>query len=115
MTSTLPRKRTRDDDDSDGPSRKLFASSSRDESSPEPREIDSLEVSFTLTSSKCLSLKTGPVAQTFRKEAIYRRMKYYSREHEKAKQRLDEAKLESRKLEAAIVAMETCWKTVRRF
>lgn len=47
--------------------------------------------------------------EQFRKEAIYRKMKYYSRENERKQQRIAELELRKSKCEASLAAMTACW------
>ncbi|KAF5380344.1 hypothetical protein D9615_004567 [Tricholomella constricta] len=84
------------------------------EEQDEPAEGDNLEVNALIfTCGGVLNEKP----QLFRKEAIFRRMKHYSREHERSQSRI--AELERRKLtcEAGLAAMAACWnqlvKTIR--
>lgn len=50
----------------------------------------------------------------FRKEAIFRRMKYYSRESERCQSRIVELERQKSKCEAGLAAMETCWQQVKK-
>ncbi|KAF8813812.1 BRE1-domain-containing protein [Phlegmacium glaucopus] len=55
----------------------------------------------------------------FRKEAIYRRMKHYSREHERSQARIQELERRKSTCEAGLAAMSACWaqllETIRLF
>lgn len=48
----------------------------------------------------------------FRKEAIFRRMKHYSRESERCQSRIAELERQKSRCEAGLAAMETCWQQV---
>ena len=50
----------------------------------------------------------------FRKEAIFRRMKYYSRESERCQSRIAELERQKSRCEAGLAAMETCWQQVEK-
>ncbi|CAK5281609.1 unnamed protein product [Mycena citricolor] len=47
--------------------------------------------------------------ELFRKEAIYRRMKHYSREHERGQIRIAELERRKNACEAGLAAMSACW------
>lgn len=49
----------------------------------------------------------------FRKDAIYRRMKYYSREYERSEARVAELERRRNSCEAGLAALEACWTQVR--
>ena len=49
----------------------------------------------------------------FRKEAIFRRMKYYSRESERCQSRITELERRKSRCEAGLTAMEACWAQVK--
>lgn len=51
----------------------------------------------------------------FRKEAIFRRMKYYSRESERCQSRIAELERRKARCEAGLAAMEACWAQVKIF
>ncbi|KAL1704896.1 hypothetical protein EV121DRAFT_204769 [Schizophyllum commune] len=51
--------------------------------------------------------------ETFRKEALYRRMKHYSREHERAQQRIANLERGRSRAEAGVAAISACWSQVR--
>lgn len=53
--------------------------------------------------------KDGDNLEMFRKEAIYRRMKYYARESERCQSRIAELERQKSRCEAGLAAMETCW------
>ncbi|KAJ7647129.1 BRE1 E3 ubiquitin ligase-domain-containing protein [Roridomyces roridus] len=57
--------------------------------SEEPADLDNLEM--------------------FRKEAIYRRMKHYSREHDRSQSRIIELERRKNACEAGLAAMAACW------
>lgn len=48
----------------------------------------------------------------FRKDAIYRRMKYYAREHERSEARVAELERRRSTCEAGLAALEACWTQV---
>lgn len=48
----------------------------------------------------------------FRKEAIFRRMKHYSREGERCQSRITQLERQKSRCEAGLAAMETCWQQV---
>ncbi|KAL1728810.1 hypothetical protein EV714DRAFT_214338 [Schizophyllum commune] len=50
--------------------------------------------------------------ETFRKEALYRRMKHYSREHERAQQRIANLERGRSRAEAGVAAICACWSQV---
>jgi hypothetical protein len=50
--------------------------------------------------------------QLFRKEAIFRRMKHYSREHERSQVQIAELEQRKNTCEAGMVAMAACWEQV---
>lgn len=50
--------------------------------------------------------------QLFRKEAIYRRMKHYSKEHERSQTRIEELELRKSTCEAGLAAISACWAQV---
>lgn len=76
----------------------------------EPIEADNLEVKRVVPGSQ--PSDSGFILQLFRKEAIFRRMRYYSRENERSQTRI--AELERRKItcEAGLAAMSACWAQV---
>ncbi|KAI0930463.1 hypothetical protein AcW1_009141 [Taiwanofungus camphoratus] len=47
--------------------------------------------------------------EMFRKDAIYRRMKYYAREHERSEARVAELERRRSTCEAGLAALEACW------
>ncbi|KAH9949593.1 BRE1-domain-containing protein [Amylocystis lapponica] len=47
--------------------------------------------------------------EAFRKDAIFRRMKYYSREHERSQARVAELERRRHTCEAGLAALEACW------
>ncbi|KAL1743369.1 hypothetical protein HDZ31DRAFT_65099 [Schizophyllum fasciatum] len=47
--------------------------------------------------------------ETFRKEALYRRMKHYSREHDRAQQRIAQLERSRSLSEAGVAAISACW------
>jgi E3 ubiquitin-protein ligase BRE1 len=51
----------------------------------------------------------GEKLEMFRKEAIYRRMKHYCREHERSKARIQELERRKNTCEAGLAAMSACW------
>ncbi|KAG5654397.1 hypothetical protein H0H81_003221 [Sphagnurus paluster] len=59
----------------------------------------------------------GTNLELFRKEAIFRRMKHYSREHERGQSRIAELERRKHTCEAGLAAMTACWnqlvKTIR--
>lgn len=48
----------------------------------------------------------------FRKDAIYRRMKHYSRENERSQARIEELERRRHTCEAGLAALEACWTQV---
>jgi E3 ubiquitin-protein ligase BRE1 len=50
--------------------------------------------------------------QLFRKEAIFRRMKHYSREHERSQAQIAELEQRRTTCEAGMVAIAACWEQV---
>ncbi|KAI8993085.1 BRE1-domain-containing protein [Trametes punicea] len=53
--------------------------------------------------------KDGDNVELFRKEAIYRRMKYYLREAERSQARVAELERRRSQCEAGLAALEACW------
>ncbi|KAH9892516.1 BRE1-domain-containing protein [Cubamyces lactineus] len=53
--------------------------------------------------------KDGDHVELFRKEAIYRRMKHYSREAERSQARVAELERRRTQCEAGLAALEACW------
>ncbi|KAF8973107.1 BRE1 E3 ubiquitin ligase-domain-containing protein [Flammula alnicola] len=51
----------------------------------------------------------GEKLELFRKEAIYRRMRHYSKEHERSKARIQELEQRKSTCEAGLAAMSACW------
>ncbi|OBZ67158.1 E3 ubiquitin-protein ligase BRE1 [Grifola frondosa] len=51
----------------------------------------------------------GDNLEMFRKDAIYRRMKYYSREHERSQARVADLERRRSTCEAGLAALEACW------
>lgn len=51
--------------------------------------------------------------QLFRKEAIFRRMRHYSREYERSQDRIAELERRKSTCEAGLAAMTACWGQVR--
>jgi E3 ubiquitin-protein ligase BRE1 len=79
---------------------------------PEERmQMDNLEVKKGLVNLS-FALNDTFLPQLFRKEAIFRRMRHYSRENERSQGRV--AELESRILtyEAGLAALSACWTQV---
>lgn len=58
---------------------------------------------------KCTDTLRG---QLFRKEAIFRRMRHYSRENERSQSRVAELERRRNTCEASMAAMEACWTQV---
>jgi E3 ubiquitin-protein ligase BRE1 len=79
----------------------------------EPRDQDNLEVDF-LSSFLALPVLTRFAAlfQQFRKEAIFRRMKHYSRENERSQARITELEHLKNTYEASLAVMGACWTQV---
>ena len=50
--------------------------------------------------------------QLFRKEAIFRRMRHYSRENERSQARIAELERTKRACEAGLAALNACWTQV---
>jgi E3 ubiquitin-protein ligase BRE1 len=81
----------------------------------EPRDQDSLEVCPRLPSYPLffLSLTCFIIAfQQFRKEAIFRRMRHYSRENERSQTRIAELERLKNTYEASLAVMGACWTQV---
>lgn len=80
----------------------------------EPRDQDNLEVDYML-SSLSLPVLTRFIAlfQQFRKEAIFRRMRHYSRENERSQARISELEHLKSTYEASLAVMGACWTQVR--
>ncbi|KAI0733141.1 BRE1-domain-containing protein [Fomitopsis betulina] len=53
--------------------------------------------------------KDGDNLEMFRKDAIYRRMKHYSREYERSEARVAELERRRSSCEAGLAALEACW------
>ncbi|OCH92316.1 BRE1-domain-containing protein [Obba rivulosa] len=53
--------------------------------------------------------KDGDNLEMFRKDAIYRRMKHYSRENERSQARIAELERRRHTCEAGLAALEACW------
>ncbi|EMD37345.1 hypothetical protein CERSUDRAFT_105371 [Gelatoporia subvermispora B] len=53
--------------------------------------------------------KDGDNLEIFRKDAIYRRMKHYSRENERSQARIEELERRRHTCEAGLAALEACW------
>lgn len=53
--------------------------------------------------------RQGNDLESFRKEALYRRMKHYSREHDRAQRRIAELERSRSSSEAGIAAVSACW------
>ncbi|KZT72126.1 hypothetical protein DAEQUDRAFT_705813 [Daedalea quercina L-15889] len=53
--------------------------------------------------------RDGDNLEMFRKDAIYRRMKYYSREYERSEARVAELERRRSSCEAGLAALEACW------
>ncbi|EJD35307.1 hypothetical protein AURDEDRAFT_188795 [Auricularia subglabra TFB-10046 SS5] len=47
--------------------------------------------------------------ELFRKEAIYRRMRHYAREHERGRRRIEQLEAARETYQASMLAIETCW------
>ena len=79
----------------------------------EPRDQDSLEVNF-MPFFLALSILTRSVSpfQQFRKEAIFRRMRHYSRENERSQARISELEHLKSTYEANLAVMGACWTQV---
>jgi hypothetical protein len=79
----------------------------------EPRDQDSLEVDF-IPFFFGLPVLTRFVApfQQFRKEAIFRRMRHYSRENERSQARISELEHLKITYEASLAVMGACWTQV---
>ncbi|EPQ57301.1 hypothetical protein GLOTRDRAFT_137657 [Gloeophyllum trabeum ATCC 11539] len=53
--------------------------------------------------------KENDELESFRKEAIFRRMKHYSREHERSQHRIEELERRRNACEAGLSAIQACW------
>ena len=80
----------------------------------EPRDQDNLEVDFIPFLSRALPVLIQFVApfQQFRKEAIFRRMRHYSRENERSQARISELEHLKSTYEASLAVMGACWTQV---
>lgn len=80
----------------------------------EPRDQDNLEV-VSMPSSFEFPFLTQFAApfQQFRKEAIFRRMRHYSRENERSQARISELEHLKSTYEASLAVMGACWTQVR--
>lgn len=80
----------------------------------EPRDQDNLEVD-SIPSSLASPVLTRFAAsfQQFRKEAIFRRMRHYSRENERSQARISELEHLKSTYEASLAVMGACWTQVR--
>jgi hypothetical protein len=66
---------------------------------------------FTLHPSGSSFIDTAS-SQLFRKEAIFRRMRHYSREHDRSQSRVAELERRKNTCEAGLAAMAACWTQV---
>jgi E3 ubiquitin-protein ligase BRE1 len=60
----------------------------------------------------CTSTMRLTLLQAFRKEAIYRRMRHYARELERAQSTIGDLEKRKNACEAGMAAMEACWNQV---
>ena len=80
----------------------------------EPRDQDNLEVDSIPSSSEIPFLtRLAAPFQQFRKEAIFRRMRHYSRENERSQARISELEHLKSTYEASLAVMGACWTQVR--
>jgi E3 ubiquitin-protein ligase BRE1 len=79
----------------------------------EPRDQDNLEVDFMpfFLALPVLTRFVSPFQQ-FRKEAIFRRMRHYSRENERSQARISELEHLKSTYEASLAVMGACWTQV---
>lgn len=77
----------------------------------EPAEGDNLEVIRVWPPLVHFNAYHHPF-QLFRKEAIFRRMRHYSREHERSQSRIAELERRKNTCEAGLAAMSACWSQV---
>lgn len=113
------RKRPRAEDSDLLQSKKRAVSDNRDSPAPlngvldssEPKDGDSLEVNTPPRPrpQKCCST----CLQSFRKDAIYRQMKHYSRENDRNLAKIAELERRRNTCEAGLAAMEACWSQVK--
>jgi E3 ubiquitin-protein ligase BRE1 len=80
----------------------------------EPSDLDNLEVFFAFSFPGATNFVLI-ASQMFRKEAIFRRMKHYSREHERSQSRIAELERRKNTCEAGLAAMAACWTQVSLF
>ncbi len=79
----------------------------------EPRDQDSLEVDFMpFFLALPVLIRFSAPYQQFRKEAIFRRMRHYSRENERSQARISELEHLKSTYEASLAAMGACWTQV---
>ncbi|KDQ21297.1 hypothetical protein BOTBODRAFT_122988 [Botryobasidium botryosum FD-172 SS1] len=93
------RKRSADDNGSSSVSKKRILASAN--GSPAP--------STSVISSAADEPREGDSLELFRKEAIYRRMRYYARESERYQEEVDGLNRRRATCEAGIAAIEACW------
>lgn len=109
------RKRLHTDDDEPTTHKKRILASPNGEphvngAAEEEEEPSQLEVrSFGFQ----LILRTNGLGQSFRKEAIFRKMKHYSREQERSQLRIAELEKRRNTCDAGLAAISACWSQVR--
>ncbi|KAI0743501.1 BRE1-domain-containing protein [Daedaleopsis nitida] len=89
--------------DDDEPSRAKKRAVSDDHASPMPSHPNGTSASHSDEP------KEGDNIELFRKEAIYRRMKYYSREAERSQARAADLERRFHSCQAGLAALEACW------
>lgn len=77
----------------------------------EPKEGDNIEV-LLISRRVCVFQGLRSDIQLFRKEAIYRRMRYYSREAERSQARVADLERRFNTCQAGLAALEACWTQV---
>lgn len=111
------KKRSHDDDSEPPTNKRRIISSSNGSPLPngvnedEPSEEDNLEVCDVPAHSSSFILTH--TFQLFRKEAIYRKMKHYSRELSRSQSRVEQLELKRQTCEAGLAAISACWSQVR--
>jgi E3 ubiquitin-protein ligase BRE1 len=79
----------------------------------EPRDQDSLEVDSMISFFELHVLtRFAAPFQQFRKEAIFRRMRHYSRENERSRFRISELEHLKSTYEGSLAVMGACWTQV---
>ncbi|KAI0071770.1 BRE1-domain-containing protein [Panus rudis PR-1116 ss-1] len=103
MMESRKRSRTEEGDSVRGGTKKRVLSS------PSHEQLNGPPVASTTTSVDADEPKDGDSLELFRKDAIYRRMKHYSRENDRNLGKIAELELRNRTCEAGLAALEACW------